>query len=118
MANDEFDVTHLSPVPRNMNTQETRTLNLSPVIEKNAIYESGFHNFKYRWPEWRAQKKGRGGEEETQLSPQSPSPNFSPFPSPFGACHKVPIREFCAFQEYGVKQILSEASETNEENCW
>lgn len=48
MANDEFDVTHLSPVPRNMNTQETRTLNLSPVIEKNAIYESGFHNFQYR----------------------------------------------------------------------
>ena len=70
MANDEFDVTHLSPVPRNMNTQETRTLNLSPVIEKKVIYESGFHiSNKDSLCGEPKKEGGEKGEEKSALSP-------------------------------------------------
>ena len=68
-------------------------------------------------------KKGKGGEGKgregkTQPSPQSLSPNFSPFRSPFDAPHGGYKKGILCVSEYGVKQILSEAFETNEENSW
>lgn len=82
MANDEFDVTHLSPVPRNMNTQETRTLNLSPVIKKNAIRTDYIACVA-------SAKKGEGGEGKTQRSPNHPRLISLPSPlSPFDTCHR------------------------------
>ena len=63
--------------------------------------------------------EGRGGEGKgSQLSPQSLSPNFSPFPSPFDAPHGGYKKGILCVSEYGVEQILSEAFETNEKNSW
>ena len=45
MAYDGFDVTHLSPVPTNMNAQEITTLRLRPVNQKRSRCQQHLSRF-------------------------------------------------------------------------